>query len=354
MPNIIKKPPNKYKRELENGESYRWAVCLKTNNKLIGTVSLYHIDYKHKFATIGSILLSEFQKKGIINIVYWEQRFTIESNGNLIYEYWDTLDCPLSVLFYIVPLYYGGVDPSLEVKFILKNNEEKTSILYKTEELLKEKVINARGFGHVFVSSKDRDYLIIAANHPELEHCNIYFKSEYPNYQLFDEIEDFSYKLTYHPLFDISDPEANIIVKFILADNFYVEKYNQELIDFHENDSILEFHFISGEGPFNPIELKFSKNTKRIFDVTKFINLFLTIFFPIIQIIFLKKGDKNKFYDMFSNYFYPIFLLFFDFLILFIVEMNIMSFVIKSYFLFALISFLFSMTLLPKFWKIKN
>ncbi len=56
----------KYKRELKNGESYRWAVCLKTDGKLIGTVSLYHIDYKHKFATIGSILLSEFQRKGII------------------------------------------------------------------------------------------------------------------------------------------------------------------------------------------------------------------------------------------------------------------------------------------------
>ena len=41
------------------------AVCLKEDNKLIGLISLYNIDYKHSFATFGCVLMPEFQKQGI-------------------------------------------------------------------------------------------------------------------------------------------------------------------------------------------------------------------------------------------------------------------------------------------------
>lgn len=57
----------KYNEELKTGMRFSWGICLKNSNSIIGLVSLYHIDYKHKFANILNILSAQYQRKGIIS-----------------------------------------------------------------------------------------------------------------------------------------------------------------------------------------------------------------------------------------------------------------------------------------------
>jgi [ribosomal protein S5]-alanine N-acetyltransferase len=56
------------KNHLENKESnlILWAVVYKSNGKMIGDISLSP-DYKHKFASLGSILNKNYIQMGIMN-----------------------------------------------------------------------------------------------------------------------------------------------------------------------------------------------------------------------------------------------------------------------------------------------
>ncbi len=62
-----KKLIKKYQKEFESEKSARWAICLKKKNEIIGVLSIYHIDKKHKFATIGSLLDKNYQKNGFMS-----------------------------------------------------------------------------------------------------------------------------------------------------------------------------------------------------------------------------------------------------------------------------------------------
>ncbi len=57
----------KYQKEEQKGDSIRKAIYLK--NKIVGVISIYHIDKKHKFATIGYLINGESQNKGIMTEV---------------------------------------------------------------------------------------------------------------------------------------------------------------------------------------------------------------------------------------------------------------------------------------------
>jgi len=54
----------KYHEEEKEGQSIRKAIYLE--KKYIGIISIYHINKKHKFATIGYLISEEYQNKGIM------------------------------------------------------------------------------------------------------------------------------------------------------------------------------------------------------------------------------------------------------------------------------------------------
>jgi [ribosomal protein S5]-alanine N-acetyltransferase len=49
---------------IENNEAITWAVCLKSNNQLIGDFGFHQIDKQNHRAEIGYALLPQFQKLG--------------------------------------------------------------------------------------------------------------------------------------------------------------------------------------------------------------------------------------------------------------------------------------------------
>lgn len=49
------------------GDSIRWGILF--NGKLIGTIGLYHINFKHSFAFIGFELHADYMEKSIMTIV---------------------------------------------------------------------------------------------------------------------------------------------------------------------------------------------------------------------------------------------------------------------------------------------
>ena len=44
-----------------------WAICFKTDNKMIGSVSFHRIDKEHYRAEIGYMLLPKYWKQGIVS-----------------------------------------------------------------------------------------------------------------------------------------------------------------------------------------------------------------------------------------------------------------------------------------------
>lgn len=52
-----------------NNESVLWAISLKNNNTLIGTICFWNIDKENSVAEIGYILHPDFQGKGIMQEV---------------------------------------------------------------------------------------------------------------------------------------------------------------------------------------------------------------------------------------------------------------------------------------------
>jgi len=49
-----------------NNETIYWAIALKDNDKLIGTITLWNISVKNNMAEIGFELHPQFQRKGIM------------------------------------------------------------------------------------------------------------------------------------------------------------------------------------------------------------------------------------------------------------------------------------------------
>jgi ribosomal-protein-alanine N-acetyltransferase len=49
---------------IENNQSLYWAISLKNNSSLIGTICLWNISREHERAEVGFELLPGFQKKG--------------------------------------------------------------------------------------------------------------------------------------------------------------------------------------------------------------------------------------------------------------------------------------------------
>lgn len=56
-------------RKYELNESLCWAIELAGSRKIIGTVTLYHIDRKHYFASIGCLLSKEYWRLGYMSEV---------------------------------------------------------------------------------------------------------------------------------------------------------------------------------------------------------------------------------------------------------------------------------------------
>ena len=52
---------------IENQESYYWAITLAQNERLIGSISLWHFSSDKKTAEVGYDLSPGFQKKGIMD-----------------------------------------------------------------------------------------------------------------------------------------------------------------------------------------------------------------------------------------------------------------------------------------------
>jgi [ribosomal protein S5]-alanine N-acetyltransferase len=50
-----------------NNETIYWAIALKDDDKLIGTITLWNISVKNNMAEIGFELLPQFQRKGIMH-----------------------------------------------------------------------------------------------------------------------------------------------------------------------------------------------------------------------------------------------------------------------------------------------
>src|SRR5574338_168573 len=54
----------KINTNIKNNESLYWAISLKNNLSLIGTICLWNISWEHERAEVGFELLPAFQKKG--------------------------------------------------------------------------------------------------------------------------------------------------------------------------------------------------------------------------------------------------------------------------------------------------
>lgn len=52
--------------QLKQQQGIRWAVCLKTNNRMIGCVGFHRINHKTQLAEIGYELLPSYHRQGII------------------------------------------------------------------------------------------------------------------------------------------------------------------------------------------------------------------------------------------------------------------------------------------------
>ncbi|MEQ8623951.1 MAG: GNAT family N-acetyltransferase [Vicingaceae bacterium] len=51
----------------EAGENIYWAICLKKNLKMIGSICLWHFDAEAKKAELGYDLKADFQRRGIMS-----------------------------------------------------------------------------------------------------------------------------------------------------------------------------------------------------------------------------------------------------------------------------------------------
>jgi ribosomal-protein-alanine N-acetyltransferase len=59
----------KYHIELLSGIAVRWGIKILGTGAIIGVTGFYHIDFKHRFATIGSLMSEQFQGKGIMPVM---------------------------------------------------------------------------------------------------------------------------------------------------------------------------------------------------------------------------------------------------------------------------------------------
>ncbi|MDQ2721182.1 MAG: GNAT family N-acetyltransferase [Bacteroidota bacterium] len=57
---------NKIRTSVANNESLYWAISIKGNNSLIGTICLFSIDIEKDIAEIGYELIPKFQGKGFM------------------------------------------------------------------------------------------------------------------------------------------------------------------------------------------------------------------------------------------------------------------------------------------------
>ncbi len=60
----------KYKKESKNNKSIRLVICLKDSDNIIGFLSIYNIDWTHKFASVGCFLSKKHQKNGFMIEAY--------------------------------------------------------------------------------------------------------------------------------------------------------------------------------------------------------------------------------------------------------------------------------------------
>jgi len=62
------------------------GIFLKNNNKLIGTIKIYHIDFKHSFASLGILLHKKYWHKGIMQeaLTYFLDYYFNKLNFNRI------------------------------------------------------------------------------------------------------------------------------------------------------------------------------------------------------------------------------------------------------------------------------
>jgi len=56
----------KWNKELIEQKSIRWSIWNKKDNIIIGIISIYDINTKHKFASIGSFLDDDYQRRGLM------------------------------------------------------------------------------------------------------------------------------------------------------------------------------------------------------------------------------------------------------------------------------------------------
>src|SRR5215831_16763561 len=57
---------SKISKNINNNEAIMWAICLKDNSTLIGTICLWNIVKENDYAELGYELLPQFQGKGIM------------------------------------------------------------------------------------------------------------------------------------------------------------------------------------------------------------------------------------------------------------------------------------------------
>jgi ribosomal-protein-alanine N-acetyltransferase len=57
----------KINNAIGNNETIYWAIALKDDDKLIGTITLWNISVKNNMAELGFELLPQFQRKGIMH-----------------------------------------------------------------------------------------------------------------------------------------------------------------------------------------------------------------------------------------------------------------------------------------------
>ena len=58
---------NMMKEKIETNEGINWAITLKGNNKMIGFIGLYQIQWQNHRAELGYMLIPDFQGMGIIS-----------------------------------------------------------------------------------------------------------------------------------------------------------------------------------------------------------------------------------------------------------------------------------------------
>lgn len=53
-------------KKSKNKSNIFLGIFLQNNNKLIGTIRIYHIDFKHSFSSLGILLDKQYWRKGIM------------------------------------------------------------------------------------------------------------------------------------------------------------------------------------------------------------------------------------------------------------------------------------------------